>query len=89
VLTSVLATRDPRGYSAAVAGALMLNAAANAVVLPHHGAIGAAWVTLASQVVFAAAMWRRLLRITRPAAAGADVRPDPGTADPRTPLVPI
>jgi O-antigen/teichoic acid export membrane protein len=85
VLTSVLATRDPRGYSVAVGGAVAINTSANLLVLPRHGAMGAAAVTLGCQVLFAGGMWWRLRTVGRPQSAD----PDADTADPRTLLAPI
>ncbi len=60
VLTATVMVVDRRRYARAVFIALGLNVGVNLVAIPQWGARGAAWTTLASQLVLITLLWRSI-----------------------------
>jgi O-antigen/teichoic acid export membrane protein len=63
-LGPLTAVGQRRGYAGVLAMALASNVALNIILIPRHGAIGAAWANAASQTLLAVGF---LAALTRPA----------------------
>jgi O-antigen/teichoic acid export membrane protein len=62
LLTTTLATLDPRAYIGVTAVAVVINVGANLLLIPSFGASGAAAVTVASQAFLVSAQWMMVRR---------------------------
>lgn len=62
LLTTALATLDPRAYIGTAAAALAVNLAGNLLLIPHLGASGAATMTVLSQGLLVVALWAAVRR---------------------------
>lgn len=62
ILTTTLATLDPRAYIGAAVIALAVNVGGNLLLAPAFGASGAAAVTVLSQSLLVAVLWTRVSR---------------------------
>lgn len=67
LLTTTLATLDPRGYIGVAGAALALNLGGNVLLASSFGAAGAAGVTLVSQAFLVSALWIVVRRRLSPA----------------------
>jgi O-antigen/teichoic acid export membrane protein len=68
-----------RAYAAMCAAALLVNVAANAAVLPEYGSVGAAWTTVATELVITIGSVGALIPRSARAAliAGGEPQADP------------
>lgn len=67
LLTTALATLDPRGYIGVAGVALAVNLGANVLLAPSLGATGAATATVVSQAILVSALWAVARRRLPPA----------------------
>jgi O-antigen/teichoic acid export membrane protein len=71
----LIAAGKQRVLTAAFAGALIFNVAANLLLIPRFSFIGAAWVTVASEVILLIPFWMVVSRVTHGVSLLQEARP--------------